>query len=91
MSPFLDAAELLVLLLAAATLGAILVVLPQWRRLMSTAQALPIHRYISGRPGFEAELRCSFCAGRQECAGRGAPLEDCPNAALLKQRAARGG
>jgi hypothetical protein len=83
-----DFSELVLVLLAALVAGALLAVLPQWRRLMRTAPALPIHRHFAGQAGFEAELRCAFCAGRQECLRRGKPLDDCPNLELLQKRKA---
>jgi hypothetical protein len=83
-----DASTVIVLMLAAALAGALLGVLPEWRRLMSGA--LPIHKHLR-RTGasapFEAELRCALCAGRQECAQRATPLADCPNAALFRKDA----
>jgi hypothetical protein len=82
----IGAAEALALMLVAAIAGALFVVLPQWRRLMRSPSELPIHEYIAGRPSFEAEVRCAFCGGRQECRRRGKPLADCPNLELLQER-----
>ena len=79
------ASEALVLLLAAGLVGALLVVLPQWRRLMRTGPQLPVHRHFSGAT-FQAEVRCAFCGMRQECLRHGAPLDDCPNLELLQKR-----
>ena len=81
-----DFYELILIVLAAFIAGALLIVLPQWRRLMHAAPGLPIHRYFAGEPGFAAELRCAYCAGRQECLRRGKPLDDCPNLELLQKR-----
>jgi hypothetical protein len=80
-----DASELLVLLLAAALMGAVLVVLPPWRRLMGEGPTLPIHKHAHAGVPFDAEIRCAFCAGRQECRRRGTPLADCPNLELLQK------
>ena len=82
----LDTSTVIVLVLAAALAGALIAVLPDWRRLMNGN--LPIHKHLgAGResPRFEATLRCALCAGRQTCAGRSAPLPDCPNGALFRQ------
>ena len=79
------ASEALVLLLAAALVGALLVVLPQWRRLMRSGPELPVHRHFAGAT-FEAEVRCAFCSMREECLRRGAPLEECPNLERLQER-----
>jgi hypothetical protein len=77
--------EALVLMLAAAAVGALLVVLPQWRNLMRSRPQLPIHRLLSS-PTFEAEVRCAFCISRQQCLRLGEPPEDCPNLELLQKR-----
>ena len=66
----------------------LLIVLPQWRGLMHASPGLPIHRYFAGEPGFAAEVRCAYCAGRQECTRRGKPLDGCPNLELLQERKA---
>lgn len=79
------ASEALVLLLAAALVGALLVVLPQWRRLMRSGPELPVHRHFAGAT-FEAEVRCAFCGSRQQCLKRGAPPPDCPNLEALQKR-----
>lgn len=86
----IDAATVIALLLAAALGGALIALLPEWRRLMSGR--LPIHQHLrprAQRPPFEAELRCALCAGRPECAKRAAPLDDCPNAALFRTGASK--
>jgi hypothetical protein len=82
-----DASTVIVLMLAAALAGALLGVLPEWRRLMNGG--LPIHKHLrrGASAPFEAELRCALCAGRQECAQQAAPLADCPNAALFRKDA----
>lgn len=83
-----DASTVIVLMLAAALAGALLGLLPEWRRMMNGG--LPIHRHLrraGASAAFEAELRCALCAGRQECARRAAPLPDCPNAALFRKDA----
>jgi hypothetical protein len=81
-----DLSTVIVLMLAAALAGALLGVLPEWRRLMGGG--LPIHRHLGvERLPFEAELRCALCSGRERCARRAAPLADCPNAALFRKEA----
>jgi hypothetical protein len=82
-----DAPAVIVLMLAAALAGALLGVLPEWRRMMNGG--LPIHKHLrrAASVPLEAELRCALCAGRQECARRAAPLPDCPNAALFRKDA----
>jgi len=81
-----DLSTVIVLMLAAALAGALVSVLPEWRRMMGGG--LPIHRHIGeGHAAFEAELRCALCAGRQECAQRATALADCPNAALFRKDA----
>ena len=81
----LDAATVFVLLLAAALAGALVGVLPEWRRLMSGD--LPIRRHLAAEASFDARLRCALCAGRAACARRAAPLPECPNAALFSRAA----
>ena len=82
-----DASTVVVLMVAAALAGALLGVLPEWRRMMNGG--LPIHKHLrrGASVPLEAELRCALCAGRQECARRAAPLPDCPNAALFRKDA----
>lgn len=83
-----DLSTVIVLMLAAALAGALLGVLPEWRRL--TGGGLPIHRHLGTDDlPLEAELRCALCSGRERCARRAAPLEDCPNAALFRKGASR--
>lgn len=63
----------------------LLAVLPSWRCLMRQGASLPVHKHfrgLSGHAALEAELRCAFCSAREKCAGRTAPVEDCPNARL---------
>ena len=82
----IDISTVIVLILAAALAGALVGVLPEWRRLMSGD--LPIRKHLHPgheSPAFEATLRCALCAGRQACAKRSAPLPDCPNGALFRQ------
>ncbi len=83
-----DLSTVAVLMLAAALGGALVGVLPEWRRLMSGD--LPIHKHLRtlgvvARPSFEVELRCALCAGRNRCMRRASPLPDCPNAPLFRQ------
>ncbi|HEX6265819.1 MAG TPA: hypothetical protein VFZ81_02860 [Burkholderiales bacterium] len=81
----IDTSTVIVLMLASALAGALLGVLPEWRRLMSGE--LPIRKHLQrqgGHPSFEAELRCALCAGRKACARRATPLPDCPNAVLFR-------
>lgn len=85
-----DIPTFFVLMLASALAGALIAVLPEWRRLMGGG--LPIHKHLRGRgvtPPLEAELRCAVCAQRQSCAQRDAPLADCPNAELFRTGASR--
>jgi hypothetical protein len=46
---------------------------------------------VGARPVLCADLRCSICASKAECdrrlAAGGAPVDGCPNAALLKHLA----
>jgi hypothetical protein len=83
----MDASEALVLLFGVAIVGTLLAVLPPWRRLMDGGRELPIHRFFA-QPSLEAEVRCAFCPGREECLRRDAPPEDCPNLKLLQERKA---
>jgi hypothetical protein len=82
----IDATTAFVLMLAAALGGALLGVLPEWRRLMSGR--LPIRRHLrrfAGPLPLEAELRCALCAGRRLCGTLPAPLAGCANAALFRK------
>ena len=82
-----DTSTVIVLMLASALVGALLGVLPAWRRLVSGGEDPPIRKLLGRRgqsPSFDAVVRCALCAGRQECAKRATPLEDCPNAALFR-------
>jgi hypothetical protein len=86
----MDVSTFFVLMLGSALAGALVAVLPEWRRLVNGG--LPIHRHLQGSgvaPSVEAELRCALCAGREACARRAVPLEDCPNAALFRIDASR--
>lgn len=83
----IDAATVFALLLASALAGALLGVVPTWRRTLGGGGDLPIRRMLAARgesPTLEAELRCALCAGRLICLKRKSPLPDCPNAALFR-------
>jgi hypothetical protein len=85
-----DVSTFTVLMFAAALAGALLAVLPEWRRLMGGG--LPIHRHLARRGMIapaEAALRCALCAGRNICGRRSEPLPDCPNAELFRTGASR--
>ena len=86
----LETGGFVLMLLASALVGALIVVVPAWRRLRADKQDLPVWRFLrqrgvvlERRAALDAELRCALCAGRRQCARRDAPLEDCPNAAHL--------
>lgn len=90
----IDAPTVFVLLLASALAGALLGVAPAWRRLMGGDATLPVRRLLLRRgesPTLGQEMRCALCPVRRECARRvaagGAPLENCPNAALFSSPA----
>ncbi len=92
--------EALVLLLAAGVAGALLAILPEWRRLWRDAAGLPVNRFLSRRAlqtemrsdapdEHDAEIRCALCGSRALCRSllaRGAtsPAAGCPNARLFE-------
>lgn len=90
----IDASAFVALLLAAALGGALVGVLPAWRRLMGGAADLPIWGFLRRRgiglgaiPVLQAELRCEVCDAKEQCRrlfaeGAGVPAQ-CPNAELF--------
>ena len=78
-----NAAPITALFLAAALAGALLAILPFWRRLQRTAD-LPLWKFLrrdgvvrhflvedlGERAVREAELRCGVCAAQKECTHR---------------------
>ena len=84
---------LILLLLAAALAGALIAVLPAWRRL--AGQGLPVRSFfarrgvgVEGAAELQAEIRCALCETQARCrhllaAGAETPPEGCPNAALF--------
>lgn len=87
---------LILLLLAAALAGALIAVLPAWRRL--AGQGLPVRSFfarrgvgVEGAAELQAEIRCALCETQARCrhllaAGAETPPEGCPNAALFAKR-----
>lgn len=79
-----DAATITALFLAAGLAGALIAVLPAWRRQMEHAGDLPLWRFLRGngvsrdalveeigtRAVRAAELRCGLCAAQNDCARR---------------------
>lgn len=90
----IDASAFVALLLAAALGGALVGVLPAWRRLMGGATDLPVWGFLRRRgiglgtiPVLQAELRCEVCDAKVQCRrllaqGESVPA-DCPNAELF--------
>lgn len=88
---------LILLLLAAALAGALIAVLPAWRRL--AGQGLPVRSFfarrgvgVEGAAELQAEIRCALCETQARCrhllaAGAETPPEGCPNAALFAKEA----
>jgi hypothetical protein len=89
---------LLLLVFAAGVLVTLVVLLPDWRRLMSGGRNLPVwsflrrrHMVLDATDALEAKLRCQLCASQQECrhllaAGAKDPVPGCPNLELLQER-----
>lgn len=88
---------LVVLLVAAALVGALVAVLPAWRRLADLSR-LPVWTFlwrretnVEGVAALQAEIRCALCDSQPRCrrllaAGADAPHADCPNAALFRKK-----
>jgi hypothetical protein len=87
----------IVLLLAAALVGAVLAVVPPWRALQREAHKLPVWGFARQRglrlpsgEALRAELRCGMCDAKKECdrllaAGERTPPGTCFNRDLLAQ------
>ena len=88
---------LILLLLAAGLAGALVAVLPAWRRF--AGHGLPVWRFLARRRGasvegpaaLQAEIRCALCETQARCrhllaAGAEAPPAGCPNAALFEEK-----
>lgn len=90
----LDTSTFIVLLLAAALGGALIGLLPAWRRLMAGAKDLPVWGFL-GRRGVRLErfsalravLRCEVCDSKPQCRRLLAECAQapahCPNAELF--------
>jgi hypothetical protein len=94
----LETGTLVLLLLAAALAGALLSVLPVWRRVSDDSRHLPVWRFarrsgrsLEGAAALQAELRCALCDKKEQCrlllaTGSETPLSGCPNLELLHKR-----
>ena len=91
----IDTSTFIALLLAAAIAGALLGILPAWRRLMTGGRDLPVWGFlrrrgagVEGRAALQAEMRCEMCDSKAQCRlllanGADAPVTGCPNAKLF--------
>lgn len=91
----LDTSTFIVVILAAALVGALISVLPAWRG-MHAGHKLPVWRFLRRRDAslervaaLQAELRCETCSAKGRCAqllaeGADTPVPGCPNAELFR-------
>lgn len=92
----LDASTLILLVLAAALAGALIAVLPRWRRMQEAAANLPVRGFLRQRDAsleriaaLQAELHCEMCGAKAQCRqllaeGVISPVPGCPNAELFR-------
>ena len=90
----LDTGSFVLVVLAAALLGALLSVMPTWQRLRG-GHDLPVWTFLRRRgssiervSALQAELRCETCNAKLRCKqlladGAVEPARECPNAALF--------
>ena len=91
----LDASVLILVVVAAALAGALIAVLPPWRRMQDAAANLPVRGFLRRRDNslehiaaLQAELRCELCGAKAQCRhllarGAASPVPECPNAELF--------
>ena len=92
----LDASALILVIVAAALAGALIAVLPPWRRMQDAAGHLPVRGFLRRRDSsleriaaLQAELRCELCDAKTQCRhllaeGAVSPVPGCPNAELFR-------
>ena len=92
----LDTSALILVIVAAALGGALVAVLPPWRRMQRTAANLPVQGFLRRRDAsleritaLQAELRCEMCGTKVQCRqllaqGAASPVPGCPNAELFR-------
>ena len=90
----LDTGSFVLVILAAALVGALASVMPTWQRLRG-GHDLPVWTFLRRRESsvgrvaaLQAELRCETCNAKLRCKqaladGADAPPAECPNGALL--------
>ena len=88
----LDTSTFVLIILAAALVGALVAVVPAWR----ATRKLPVWGFLHRRSAsiermaaLQAELRCEICSGKGRCAqllaeGADTPMPGCPNAELFR-------
>ena len=90
----LDPSTFVLVVLAAALVGALIAVMPVWQGLRG-GRELPVWGYLQRRnvwigraSALQAELRCDTCNAKVRCAqmlaeGADTPVPDCPNERLF--------
>jgi hypothetical protein len=94
----IDTSTFIVLILAAALGGALVGVLPAWRRVVGGGQGLPVWGFLRRRgtrleraAALAVEIRCEMCDSKARCglllaAGERTPGAPCPNLELFQER-----
>lgn len=82
--PTMDITTIVLLMAGSAILGALVVILPGWRRAMAGGQGVPLWKFLAryglnrgdletrlgSHAAADAELRCAVCGARMECLDR---------------------
>ena len=82
--PTFDVATIVLLMVGSAILGALVAILPDWRRVMVGGRNVPLWKFLARyglnrgdleaslgtRAAADAELRCAVCGARAECVER---------------------
>lgn len=82
--PTMDIATIVLLMAGSAILGALVAILPGWRRVMAGGRNVPLWKFLAryglqrgdleaalgARAAADAELRCALCGARMECLER---------------------
>ncbi len=91
----LDTSALILIIVAAALGGALVAVLPPWRRMKHSGSHLPVWAFLRRRgttlervAALQAELRCETCDTKEQChrllaAGATVPVAGCANEGLF--------